>query len=119
MKRKQTNTNTLILAALGGLVVYCLYKKKPATAEIGRINLSAYTIAENCTDISDCNAGIDDIWEAVEYRQQHKLKIPDFYMKRLAKLEAKRDKFAKAQWGMSYDEHLLKAYDSLQKTNKL
>ena len=28
MKRKQTNTNTLILAALGGLVVYCLYKKK-------------------------------------------------------------------------------------------
>ncbi len=52
---------------------------------------------------------------AKKISEKNQALAPGSYMKRLSKLEAKRNKFAKVQWGMSYDEHLLKVYDSIIK----
>jgi hypothetical protein len=53
MKRKQTNTNTLILAALGGLVVYCLYKKKQKAASLGSLNRYGMEGKKNMQEVFD------------------------------------------------------------------
>ena len=70
------------------------------------IQLSAYTIASNCTDITDCNYGIEEILEGYEkYRKMGKFS-PKFFDNRLEKLEAKRDKFSMKQYGMKYNQYI-------------
>ena len=51
--------------------------------------LSAYTVASNCTDLTDIRDGIAEIHEAMKAR------IPAFYVSRLAKLETKKKKLEK------------------------
>jgi len=51
--------------------------------------LSAYTIATNCSDKSDCQAGIDEIREQIRYRESIGKSIPDYYYLRLGSLKNK------------------------------
>lgn len=51
--------------------------------------LSAYTIATNCTDITDLQSGIDEINETIQFCMKEKRKIPSYYFVRLKKLETK------------------------------
>jgi len=53
MAKKRTNTNTLILAALGGLVVYCLYKKKQKAACLGSLNRYGMEGKKNMQEVFD------------------------------------------------------------------
>lgn len=70
--------------------------------------LSPYTIATNCTDITDCNYGIREIFEAVDYyKEKLGRKEPQYFWNRLEKLQAKRDKFSVKEHGMKYDEWLM------------
>ena len=48
--------------------------------------LSAYTIVENGTDLTDWRNGADEISERIEQRKRLGLKIPDYYYTRLSKL---------------------------------
>ena len=70
------------------------------------IQLSAYTIATNCTDITDCNYGIDEILEGCEKYQKMGKHFPSFFHTRLEKLEAKRDKLSIKEHGMNYHQYL-------------
>lgn len=51
--------------------------------------LSAYTIATNCTDITDFKSSIDEINETIQICMKEKRKIPSYYFVRLKKLETK------------------------------
>jgi hypothetical protein len=51
--------------------------------------LSAYTIARNCTDITDVTAGIDEMKEAMQRCEKAGMKIPAFYDTRLFRLKKK------------------------------
>lgn len=54
--------------------------------------LSAYTIASNCSDLSDVNAGIEEIHKYISDCEKENKKPTDRAYIRLAKLAAKRDK---------------------------
>lgn len=51
--------------------------------------LSAYTVASNCTDLTDIRDGIAEIHEAMKTCVESGKHIPSFYVSRLAKLETK------------------------------
>ena len=59
--------------------------------------LSAYTIVENGTDLTDWRDGAHEISKRIEQRKGYGLKIPDYYYTRLSKLmdkiEIKRTKY--------------------------
>ena len=57
--------------------------------------LSAYTVASNCTDLTDRRDGIAEIHEAMKARIESGKHIPAFYVSRLAKLETKKKKLEK------------------------
>ncbi len=76
--------------------------------------LSAYTIAANCTDITDCNYGIDELWDASDRYKKAGRKAPEYIYKRIEKLEAKRDKCSLKEHGMKYDEWILSRFDKLE-----
>lgn len=54
--------------------------------------LSPYTIAANCTDITDLQGGIDDIKEAIRTYERLGKPIPHYFYSRLNKLMAKLNK---------------------------
>ena len=54
--------------------------------------LSAYTVASNCTDLTDIRDGIAEIHEAMKTCVESGKHIPSFYVSRLAKLETKKKK---------------------------
>jgi hypothetical protein len=49
-------------------------------------SLSSYTIAKNCSDITDLNDGVLEIKSAIYIRQKTNKKIPSFYAVRLGNL---------------------------------
>ena len=55
--------------------------------------LSAYTIAKNCTDITDVTYGVDEIKEAVQRRLKSGKRVPSYYYIRLFHLKNKLVKF--------------------------
>ena len=57
--------------------------------------LSAYTVASNCTDLTDIRDGIAEIHEAMKTCVESGKHIPSFYVSRLAKLETKKRKLEK------------------------
>ena len=59
------------------------------------MKLSAYTLAANCSDESDCQAGIDEIRDFIRYRENEKKKVPDYIYIRLANLKVKLQKYSK------------------------
>lgn len=77
-----------------------------------RITLSAYTIATNCTDITDCNYGISELWDAYDRYKAAELTVPKYIYKRIEKLNAKRDKYSLKEHDMKYDEWLLSEFVS-------
>ncbi|PXV62344.1 hypothetical protein CLV62_12032 [Dysgonomonas alginatilytica] len=56
--------------------------------------LSLYTIATNCTDLSDLQGGINDMKEAIRQYENKGRKVPYFFYNRLRKLN---DKVAKLE----------------------
>lgn len=57
--------------------------------------LSAYTVASNCTDLTDIRDGLAEIHEAMKDCIESGKHISLFYVSRLAKLEAKKKKLEK------------------------
>lgn len=57
--------------------------------------LSAYTIARNCSDLTDCQAGIKEIKEYMAYKESKGHKIPGTAYIRFYKLKKKEDKIKK------------------------
>lgn len=53
--------------------------------------LSAYTVASNCTDLTDIRDGLAEIHEAMKDCIESGKHIPLFYVSRLAKLETKEE----------------------------
>ncbi len=51
-----------------------------------KIKLSAYTIASNCTDLTDANDGFNEVYDAIEYYKKNHKKIPNFFYLRSSKL---------------------------------
>lgn len=58
-------------------------------------SLSAYTMAKNCTDVSDCVAGINELTKFIEIYHSENLYVPATVYKRFAALWYKREKLAK------------------------
>lgn len=54
--------------------------------------LSSYTIATNCTDITDLKDAIEEIKDAVQIYTQQGKKVPSYFFVRLHKLEDKLKK---------------------------
>lgn len=54
--------------------------------------LSAYTIASNCTDLTDVQCGINDINKAIKEFTAKGEKVPKIHLKRLQKLKEKKHK---------------------------
>ena len=79
-----------------------------------KITLSPYTMATNCTDITDCNDGISELWDACDRYKAAGRKVPEYIYKRIEKLHAKRDKCSLKEHGMKYDEWLLSRFDKLE-----
>jgi len=57
--------------------------------------LSFYTIAKNCTDLSDLKAGLDEIKEYFRFCEKTNKKPLQIAYTRLAKLEWKKSKITK------------------------
>lgn len=57
--------------------------------------LSAYTIASNCTDISDIDAGINELKQYFNACEKENKKPSNTAYVRLSKLSLKRDKLQK------------------------
>ena len=53
------------------------------------MKLSAYTIAANCLDKSDCKSGIQEIRNLIKYRELINKSVPYYVYTRLGKLEDK------------------------------
>jgi len=53
------------------------------------MKLSAYTIAANCSDKSDCEAGIQEIRDYIKNREYLGYKVPAWVYIRLGKLKDK------------------------------
>lgn len=58
-----------------------------------KIKLSPYTIASNCTDLTDIRDGINEIQEEMKRLVSEGKNVPSFFYSRLSKLQAKRKKF--------------------------
>lgn len=58
-----------------------------------KIKLSPYTIASNCTDLTDIRDGINEIHEEMKRLVSVGKNVPSFFYSRLSKLQAKRKKF--------------------------
>ena len=83
-----------------------------------RITLSPYTIAANCTDTTDCNDGISELWNACDRYKAAGQKVPEYIYKRIEKLNAKRDKCSLKEHGLKYDEWLISRFDKLEALHK-
>ncbi len=57
------------------------------------MKLSAYTIASNCSDLSDVNSGIKELQKYFSDCEKANKKPTDRAYIRLAKLAAKKDKY--------------------------
>ena len=66
--------------------------------------LSAYTVASNCTDLTDIRDGIAEIHEAMKACVESGKRIPSFYVSRLAKLETKKEDTGETDTG-THDSH--------------
>lgn len=58
-----------------------------------KTELSPYTIASNCTDLTDIRDGINEIQEEMKRLVSEGKNVPSFFYSRLSKLQAKRKKF--------------------------
>lgn len=59
--------------------------------------LSAYTIASNCTDLTDIECGIEEIEDKLQSYFSSDKKAPYYFYVRLKKLREKRDKLLKKE----------------------
>lgn len=57
-----------------------------------KIKLSPYTIASNCTDLTDIRDGINEIQDEMKRLVSEGKNVPSFFYSRLSKLQAKRKK---------------------------
>ena len=57
-----------------------------------KIKLSPYTIASNCTDLSDIHDGINEIQDEIKRLVSEGKNVPSFFYSRLSKLQTKRKK---------------------------
>lgn len=55
--------------------------------------LSPYTIASNCTDLTDIRDGINEIQDEMKRLVSEGKNVPSFFYSRLSKLQTKRKKF--------------------------
>lgn len=67
-------------------------KSAKSVSNNSSVQLSAYTIADNCTDITDLQDGIDEILAAIQVYKGKERKVPSFFYHRLLKLENKLKK---------------------------
>ena len=58
-----------------------------------KTKLSPYTIASNCTDLTDIRDGINEIQEEMKRLVSEGTNVPSFFYSRLSKLQTKRKKF--------------------------
>ena len=58
-----------------------------------KTKLSPYTIASNCTDLTDIRDGINEIHEEMKRLVSEGKNVPSFFYSRLSKLQTKRKKF--------------------------
>ena len=58
-----------------------------------KTKLSPYTIASNCTDLTDIRDGINEIQDEMKRLVSEGKNVPSFFYSRLSKLQAKRKKF--------------------------
>lgn len=58
-----------------------------------KTKLSPYTIASNCTDLTDIRDGINEIQEEMKRLVSEGKDVPSFFYSRLSKLQSKRKKF--------------------------
>ena len=58
-----------------------------------KTKLSPYTIASNCTDLTDIRDGINEIQEEMKRLVSEGKNVPSFFYSRLSKLQTKRKKF--------------------------
>lgn len=57
-----------------------------------KTKLSPYTIASNCTDLTDIRDGINEIHEEMKRLVSEGKNVPSFFYSRLSKLQSKRKK---------------------------
>ena len=77
------------------VIVYNYKRLKYEAMDYKMKKLSAYTVASNCTDLTDIRDGIAEIHEAMKTCVESGKHIPSFYVSRLAKLETKKKKLEK------------------------
>ena len=58
-----------------------------------KTKLSPYTIASNCTDLTDIRDGINEIQDEMKRLVSEGKNVPSFFYSRLSKLQSKRIKF--------------------------
>lgn len=58
-----------------------------------KTKLSPYTIASNCTDLTDIRDGINEIQDEMKRLVSEGKNVPSFFYSRLSKLQAERKKF--------------------------
>lgn len=58
-----------------------------------KTKLSPYTIASNCTDLTDIRDGLNEIQDEMKRLVSEDKNVPSFFYSRLSKLQAKRKKF--------------------------
>lgn len=58
-----------------------------------KTKLSPYTIASNCTDLTDIRDGINEIQDEMKRLVSEGKDVPSFFYSRLSKLQAKRKRY--------------------------
>lgn len=58
-----------------------------------KTKLSPYTIASNCTDLTDIRDGINEIQDKMKRLVSQGKDVPSFFYSRLSKLQSKRKKY--------------------------
>lgn len=58
-----------------------------------KTKLSPYTIASNCTDLTDIRDGINEIQDEMKRLVSEGKSVPSFFYSRLSKLQSKRKKY--------------------------
>lgn len=58
-----------------------------------KTKLSPYTIASNCTDLTDIRDGINEIQDKMKRLVSEGKDVPSFFYSRLSKLQSKRKKY--------------------------
>jgi len=86
--------------------------------------LSAYTIARYCSDVTDVTHGIDEIWERIRERNRVNKRSPYYFYNRLSKLKKKLNKLTnKESKVMNYRcreiKSMIDKYESTSDVNKL